>query len=168
MGQPTAGNPVNIAPGTHQPTVREGTDVGARERVAARRLSLPAAILQGEGQGLSHTCITTMTVAASAARREETGRLRRVRRKPPMLSLHTGYDTSYLTKAVGEGAAATDYYTGAKGEPPGYWQGTGAAALGLAGQADAEGMRRLCHEDTGPDGQVLARRQRPGTPPAAG
>jgi conjugative relaxase-like TrwC/TraI family protein len=85
-----------------------------------------------------------------------------------MLSLHTGYDTSYLTKAVGEGAAATDYYTGAKGEPPGYWQGTGAAALGLAGQVDAEVMRRLYHEDTGPDGQVLVRRQRPGTYSAAG
>ena len=37
-----------------------------------------------------------------------------------MLSLHTGYDTSYLTDAVGTGAAAADYYTGAKGEPPGY------------------------------------------------
>ena len=37
-----------------------------------------------------------------------------------MLSLHTGYDTGYLTDAVGTGA---DYYLGAKGEPPGYWQG---------------------------------------------
>jgi conjugative relaxase-like TrwC/TraI family protein len=85
-----------------------------------------------------------------------------------MLSLHTGYDTSYLTDAVGTGAAAADYYTGAKGEPPGYWQGTGAAALGLAGLVDADVMRALYHEDVGPDGQVLVRRQRQVAYPAAG
>ena len=80
-----------------------------------------------------------------------------------MLSLHTGYDTAYLTDAVG----SSDYYTGGAGEPPGYWQGAGAAALGLAGQVDGEVMRRLYHEDIGPDGQVLGRRQRPGNYPAA-
>ena len=80
-----------------------------------------------------------------------------------MLSLHTGYDTAYLTDAVGNGTAATDYYTAAAGEPPGYWQGAGARALGLAGQVDAEVMRRLYHEDVGPDGQVLVRRQKPGS-----
>ena len=81
-----------------------------------------------------------------------------------MLSLHAGYDTAYLTDAVG----GADYYTGAAGEPPGYWQGRGAAALGLRGRVDAAVMRALYHEDIGPDGQVLARRQRPGTYPAAG
>jgi len=80
-----------------------------------------------------------------------------------VLSLHTGYDTAYLTDAVG----GADYYTGAAGEPPGYWQGAGAAALGLEGQVDADVMKRLYHEDAGPDGQVLARRQRPGNYPAA-
>ena len=80
-----------------------------------------------------------------------------------MLSLHTGYDTAYLTAAVG----GSDYYTGAAGEPPGYWQGKGAAALGLPGQVDAEVMRRLYHEDIGPGGQVLGRRQRPGNYAAA-
>jgi conjugative relaxase-like TrwC/TraI family protein len=80
-----------------------------------------------------------------------------------VLSLHTGYDTAYLTDAVG----GSDYYTGAAGEPPGYWQGAGAAALGLAGQVDAAVMRALYHEDVRPDGQVLARRQRPGNYPAA-
>ena len=85
-----------------------------------------------------------------------------------MLSLHTGYDTAYLTDAVGNGTAATDYYTAAAGEPPGYWQGAGAQALGLAGKVDAEVMRRLYHEDVGPDGQVLVRRQKPGQYPAAG
>ena len=89
-------------------------------------------------------------------------------------SLHTGYDTGYLTDAVGTGA---DYYLGATGEPPGYWQGAGARALGLSGQiggpdeagkASAEVMRRLYHEDIGPDGQVLGRRQRKANYPEAG
>ena len=82
-----------------------------------------------------------------------------------MLSLHTGYDTAYLTDAVGTGA---DYYLGAKGEPPGYWQGAGARALGLTGEVDAEVMRALYHEDIGPDGQVLGRRQRKANYPEAG
>jgi conjugative relaxase-like TrwC/TraI family protein len=89
-------------------------------------------------------------------------------------TLHTGYDTGYLTKAVGTGVG---YYLGAKGEPPGYWQGAGARALGLAGpiggqdeagKASAEVMRRLYHEDIGPDGQVLGRRQRKAQYPEAG
>jgi conjugative relaxase-like TrwC/TraI family protein len=86
-------------------------------------------------------------------------------RAVPVLSLHTGYDTAYLTDAVGTGA---DYYTGAPGEPPGYWQGAGARALGLAGQVDPDVMRRLYHEDVGPDGQVLVRRQRKAKYPEAG
>ncbi len=80
-----------------------------------------------------------------------------------VVSLHSGYDTGYLTKPAGTGA---DYLTGAKGEPPGYWQGRGARALGLSGLVDAEVMRRLYHEDTGPDGQALARRQRKANYPA--
>ncbi|MGH3067710.1 MAG: MobF family relaxase [Streptosporangiaceae bacterium] len=81
------------------------------------------------------------------------------------VSLHTGYDTDYLTNPAGSGA---DYLTGAAGEPPGYWQGAGARALGLAGEVDADVMRRLYHEDIGPDGQVLARRQRRANYPEAG
>ena len=84
-----------------------------------------------------------------------------------MLSLHTGYDTAYLTDAVGDGQGA-DYYTGAAGEPPGYWQGAGAAALGLNGQVDSDVMRALYHEDIGPDGEVLVRRQRKANYPAVG
>ena len=81
------------------------------------------------------------------------------------LSLNTGYDTGYLTKDAGKGA---DYLTGAAGEPPGYWQGAGAGALGLAGEVDADAMRALYHEDIGPDGQVLVRRQRRASYPVAG
>ena len=88
-----------------------------------------------------------------------------------VVSLHTGYDTGYLTKAVGTGA---DYYLGAKGEPPGYWQGParpgcpGRSAARTSGKASAEVMRRLYHEDIGPDGQVLGRRQRKANYPEAG
>ena len=82
-----------------------------------------------------------------------------------VVSLHSGYDTGYLTKPAGTGA---DYLTGAKGELPGYWQGRGARALGLAGLVDADVMRRLYHEDIGPDGQVLVRRQRKANYPEAG
>ena len=89
-------------------------------------------------------------------------------------AVNTGYDTGYMTDAVTTGS---DYYLGVKGEPPGYWQGTGARALGLAGpiggqddagKASAEVMRRLYHEDIGPDGQVLGRRQRKAQYPEAG
>ena len=38
-----------------------------------------------------------------------------------MLSLHTGYDTAYLTDAVGRGEAASDYYTGDPGHPVLRW-----------------------------------------------
>ena len=83
-----------------------------------------------------------------------------------MLSLHTGYDTGYLTDAVGTGA---DYYLGAEGEPPGYWQGAGApGSRPRLAQVDADVMRRLYHEDIGPDGQVLGRRQRKANYPEAG
>src|SRR5438477_2437794 len=109
---------------------------------------------------MSHPCIMKMIMAASAARGGETGPPGPRKGKVPMLSLHTGYDTAYLTDAVGGGAAATDYYTAAKGEPPGYWQGAGARALGLEGMVDADVMKRLYHEDIGPDGQALVRRQR--------
>src|ERR1700761_6799983 len=78
--------------------------------------------------------------------------------------MHTGYDTAYLTDAVGAGA---DYYSGAAGEPPGYWWGRGAETLGLVGQVDAEVMRQLYHEDIGPDGEVLGRRQQKANYPAA-
>ena len=47
-----------------------------------------------------------------------------------MLSIKTGHDVGYLTKAVAQ--AREGYYTGAvaTGEPPGLWWGAGAEALG--------------------------------------
>jgi conjugative relaxase-like TrwC/TraI family protein len=73
-----------------------------------------------------------------------------------MLSLHAGYDISYLTDAVGQGGA--EYYlsaAGPGGEPPGFWAGKGAQALGLAGEVDAGVMRALYHHDIAPDGTRL-------------
>lgn len=57
-----------------------------------------------------------------------------------VLSVAKGYDTAYLTGAVGGGREG--YYTGAvaAGEPAGLWYGAGAAELGLAGEVDAELM----------------------------
>ena len=80
-----------------------------------------------------------------------------------MLSIHAGYDISYLTDAVGTGGA--DYYlcaAGQHGEPPGFWMGKGAAALGLSGEVDAKVMRALYHHDIAPDGSPLEIAGRPG------
>ncbi len=49
--------------------------------------------------------------------------------------------------------AREDYYLRGS-EPPGYWLGSGAAALGLAGVADADHFRRL-FAGFGPDGRPL-------------
>ena len=84
-----------------------------------------------------------------------------------MLSLHTGYDTGYLTDAVGT-ARGDGLLHRREGGAARLLAGRGARALGLEGQVDAEVMRRLYHEDVGPDGQVLARRQRKANYPAAG
>jgi TrwC relaxase len=78
-----------------------------------------------------------------------------------MLSLHAGYDVGYLTDSVGNGGV--DYYlsvAGQAGEPPGFWAGRGAEALGLSGEVDAQVMRNLYHHDIAPDGTVLERSNR--------
>ncbi|OJY42326.1 MobF family relaxase [Pseudonocardia sp. 73-21] len=60
-----------------------------------------------------------------------------------MLSIATGHDVRYLTKAVAQ--AREGYYTGAvaTGEPPGLWWGAGAEALGLSGEVDADLMEAI-------------------------
>jgi len=60
-----------------------------------------------------------------------------------MLSISTGHDVGYLTKAVAQ--AREGYYTGAvaAGEPPGLWFGRGAEALGLRGEVDADLMEAV-------------------------
>lgn len=60
-----------------------------------------------------------------------------------MLSIQSGHSASYLTDQVATGRE--NYYTGAvaAGEPPGRWQGTGAALLGLSGEVDAQDMKAM-------------------------
>ncbi len=60
-----------------------------------------------------------------------------------MMSVSSGHRAGYLTDQVGAGRE--NYYTGAvtAGEPPGRWQGRGAAALGLAGLVDHQDMQAL-------------------------
>ena len=60
-----------------------------------------------------------------------------------MLTISSGHSADYLTGAVATGRE--NYYTGAvaAGEPPGRWYGRGAAALGLAGEVDAQDMTAL-------------------------
>ena len=54
-----------------------------------------------------------------------------------------GHSVEYVLKAVAAGRE--NYYTGAvaEGEPPGRWHGTGAAALGLTGEVEAQDMRAV-------------------------
>ena len=51
-----------------------------------------------------------------------------------MISISPGHAVDYLTGEVATGHE--NYYTGAvaAGEPPGFWSGRGAAALGLTGE----------------------------------
>jgi len=60
-----------------------------------------------------------------------------------VLTISSGHSADYLLDAVAVGRE--NYYTGAvaEGEPPGRWYGTGAAALGLAGDVDAQDMRAV-------------------------
>jgi len=77
------------------------------------------------------------------------------------VTLHAGHDVAYFTSGQHRGgcAGAMSYYTAA-GEPPGQWAGTGAAALGLAGQVDPDLIGRLYQHGIGPGGeQLVTRRQ---------
>jgi len=67
----------------------------------------------------------------------------RLRAVSAVLSVGSGYDTSYLTDEVATGREG--YYTDAvtAGEPAGLWYGAGAADLGLVGEVDAELMNAV-------------------------
>jgi hypothetical protein len=60
-----------------------------------------------------------------------------------MLSIATGYNPRYLTGEVAKGTE--NYYTREvrRGEPPGIWQGGGAAPLGLVGTVNEKDMEAL-------------------------
>ncbi len=67
-------------------------------------------------------------------------------RRWAVLTISTGYDPGYLTRAVATGRE--NYYLSAvaeHGEPPGIWTGAGCPELGLAvgSQLDPKVMERL-------------------------
>jgi conjugative relaxase-like TrwC/TraI family protein len=76
------------------------------------------------------------------------------------VTLHAGHDVAYFTRGQHQGgcAGAMSYYTAA-GEPLGEWAGKGAAALGLSGVVSPAVIERLYQENTGPGGQLLAKRR---------
>ncbi|MGH3827633.1 MAG: MobF family relaxase, partial [Pseudonocardiaceae bacterium] len=85
-----------------------------------------------------------------------------------MLSVAKGYDTRYLTDAVGGGREG--YYTGAvaAGEPAGLWYGAGAVELGLAGEVDAELLEALYSHLRDPRHDAAHDRERWGQAPLLG
>ncbi|MGH3718321.1 MAG: MobF family relaxase [Pseudonocardiaceae bacterium] len=85
-----------------------------------------------------------------------------------MLSVAKGYDTRYLTDAVGGGREG--YYTGAvaAGEPAGLWYGAGAAVLGLSGEVDAELMEAVYSHLRDPRHEVAHDQARWGRAPVLG
>lgn len=67
-------------------------------------------------------------------------------------------DVGYYTGAGGEAPNAVNYYLDAAtdGEPPGVWNGTGAAILGLSGDVVDDDMRTLFNECVNPvNGDVV-------------
>ena len=71
-----------------------------------------------------------------------------------LLSLHTGYDTGYLTVMTDAVGTGVDYYLEANGGTARVLAGRRRPETRLAGQVEADVMRRLYQEDIGPDGQV--------------
>jgi conjugative relaxase-like TrwC/TraI family protein len=76
------------------------------------------------------------------------------------VTLHAGHDVAYFTSGQGRGgcAGAMSYYTAA-GEPPGRWEGKGAATLGLSGPVDPNVIGRLYQDNIGPGGELLVKRR---------
>ena len=60
----------------------------------------------------------------------------------------------YYVEQVAQGRE--DYYAG-EGEAPGAWMGSGAAALGLAGEVDEVGLSRLLRTEDPASGEALRR-----------
>jgi conjugative relaxase-like TrwC/TraI family protein len=71
----------------------------------------------------------------------------------------------YYTEKVAEGAG--DYYSG-EGEAEGYWIGSAAADLGLAGKVDPEGLTAMLTGRHPTSGEPLGLRQLAGRGPVPG
>jgi TrwC relaxase len=100
----------------------------------------------------------TMTVAAPA--RTAT------RKRPPVAvksDVKTGHDIAYVTRGHASGCAGAMAYYTRSGEPPGTWEGRGAAALGLSGTVEAAVAEQLYQEGVAPGGERIIRHAAPKT-----
>jgi conjugative relaxase-like TrwC/TraI family protein len=92
----------------------------------------------------------TMTAAAPA--RTVTARRPAVAVKS---DVKTGHDIAYVTRGHASGCAGAMAYYTRTGDPPGTWEGRGAAALGLSGTVEAAVAERLYQEGVGPGGERI-------------
>jgi hypothetical protein len=74
-----------------------------------------------------------------------------------------GHDIAYVTRGHTSGCAGAMAYYTRTGEPPGTWEGRGAAALGVTGTVEAEIAERLYQEGIGPGGERIIRHAAPKT-----
>ena len=100
----------------------------------------------------------TMTVAAPA--RTVTARRPAVAVKS---DVRTGHDIAYVTRGHASGCAGAMAYYTRTGDPPGTWEGGGAAALGLAGTVQAEVAERLYQQGVAPGGERIIQHAAPKT-----
>jgi TrwC relaxase/AAA domain-containing protein len=73
----------------------------------------------------------------------------------------TGHDIAYVTRGHACGCAGAMAYYTRSGEPPGTWEGRGAAALGLSGTVAAAVAERLYQEGVAPGGERIIRHAAP-------
>ena len=69
----------------------------------------------------------------------------------------TGHDIAYVTRGHASGCAGAMAYYTRSGDPPGTWEGRGAAALGLSGTVEAAVAERLYQEGVAPGGEQIIR-----------
>ena len=77
--------------------------------------------------------------------------------------VRTGHDIAYVTRGHASGCTGAMAYYTRTGDPPGTWEGGGAAALGLAGTVQAEVAERLYQEGVAPGGERIIRHAAPKT-----
>jgi conjugative relaxase-like TrwC/TraI family protein len=98
----------------------------------------------------------TMTVAAPA---------RTVATRWPAVAVKsdvkTGHDIAYVTRGHTSGCTGAMAYYTRTGDPPGTWEGSGCAALGVSGTVQAEVAERLYQQGVGPGGERIIQHAAP-------
>jgi hypothetical protein len=100
----------------------------------------------------------TMTMAASA--RTVTSRRPAVAVKT---DVRTGHDIAYVTRGHASGCAGAMAYYTRTGDPPGTWEGSGTAVLGVSGTVQAAVAERLYQQGVGPGGERIIQHAAPKT-----